>query len=214
VIVPDVAPEGTTNFSFDDETHVTTVAGVPFTVTTRVAPAAPKPLPVTVTVAPTAAVPGLKLRTFGSTVNAPLEVVVPPAFVTAIGPLTPPVGIVTLSDVLEATLKVALTPPILTEDVPEKVAPASVTTVPVTPWSGLIGSVIVGRIASFVVLAADVPPGVVTVTLADTAFDGTVSESCVAEIGEKGTATDPTFTAVTPAKFAPVTVTTSPARAG
>src|SRR5206468_2021388 len=73
--------------------------------------------------------------TFGSTVNVFAVVVVPPAFVTAIGPVTAPAGTVTFNCPATST-NPAGTPPTFTDDVPVNDFPVTVTTVPVKPWVG------------------------------------------------------------------------------
>src|SRR4051794_34758024 len=141
LIAPDAAPCGTTTLS----DVAVTVVGTPETPpakSTRSAP--PKPLPLTVIVAPVGPDVGAKEAIFGSTVKEPAVTDVPPAFVTAIEPLSAATGIVTRRLVGLSTAKAAATPPIFTEDVPLKVFPLNVRTAPAKPCVGAKGSSIVG----------------------------------------------------------------------
>ena len=126
------------------------VAETPPPKSTRSAPL--KPLPVIVTNVPTAPLVGVKLWIFGSTVKVPDVVVVPPGFVTAIGPVRAPAGTPSFRVVAETTTNAAPTPPTFAAVVPVNVLPVSVTTVPAVPSLGVNDSSIVGRTLSAVAL--------------------------------------------------------------
>ena len=88
---------------------------------------APKPVPVIVTFAPPTAARGENETSFGSTLKGVVVFVVPPAFVTAIGPSTAAFGTVTFNDVPPTpTVNTAATVPLnFTLDVPVNVFPES-----------------------------------------------------------------------------------------
>ena len=85
----------------------------------------PNPVPAIVTFVPLVAERGENETSFGSTLNGFAVLVVPPAFVTAIGPSTAAFGTVTLSVVAPTpTVNAATTVPLnLTLVVPVKVLP-------------------------------------------------------------------------------------------
>src|SRR4051812_5226148 len=198
-IGPVAAPCGTATFSELAVTFVGTLETPP-PKSTRSAPA--KPLPFTVITAPVAAEPGKNFVMVGSTVNWFAVVVVPPAFVTEIGPVTAAVGTVTFSCPVTSA-KAAGTPPTLTDVVRVNVFPVNVTTVPVKPCVVAKGSSIVGNTLNTGPVA--VPPGVTTVTAPDRAPAGTWVKSCVPSGDtESITAlTVPNFTLVAPSSVVP-----------
>jgi len=138
--------------------------------------------------------------------------------VTVTAPATP-AGAVAVIEVAETTTTfVAELAPNFTAVAPVKLVPVMVTTVP--PAAGpLVGlnAVTVGA-ATYVKLTTlvDVPPGVVTVTVAAPATPA--GEVAVIEVAELTTTFDaafaPNFTAVAPVKFEPVIVTDVPPAAG
>ncbi len=111
--------------------------------------------------------------------NVPELVAVPPDVVTAIVPVTAPVGTVAVTLVDETTLNVvAVVPSNLTAVAPVKFVPVIVTDVPTGPEVGE-NDVIVGAAAVTVnvpELVAD-PPGVVTVILPVVAPVGTMAST-------------------------------------
>ena len=141
------------------------------------------------------------------TVNALVDVAVPPAVVTLIAPLVAPFGTVAEMWPASVTEKVAVVPLNFTPVAPVKFVPVIVTFVPDCP---LVGEklVIVGAAALTVKLPADVafPCGVTIEILPVTAALGTVAITFVALTTEKiVAATPPIETEVAPFKFVPVT---------
>ena len=198
-------------------TFATTAVGVTLTIVvalttlnvTSVAP--PKPVPLIVTFVPATAAEGVKLVTFGTTVNVSALVVGPPAFVIVIGRVTAPVGTVALICVLETSViaPVAVGDPNAILVTPLNVFPVIVTTVPAAPLDGA-NDVIVGRTPKLTTLVA-VPAGVVTVIFAVSAPAGTCaviwkSSSTV----NVESATVPNLTDVAPVNDVPMIVTVSP----
>src|SRR5262249_56976316 len=98
----------------------------------------PKPVPVIVTFAPPAEAAGVNDAILPSTLNGLPVAVVPPAFVTEIGPSTAALGTVTLRVVPPAPIvNGAVTVPLnFTDVVPVKVFPFRVTGVPATASFG------------------------------------------------------------------------------
>ena len=168
-----------------------------------------------VTFAPPAAATGENETSFGSTLNGYVVLVVPPAFVTAIGPSTAPLGTVTFNDVPPTpTLNGAATVPLnFTLVVPVKVFPARMMWAPATPSFGAGSPLIVGRTFNVVGLFA-VPSRFVALTVAVRALSGTVNWKLVAETEPGLTASAPSLAVRAPlaVKFDPLTITVSPAR--
>jgi hypothetical protein len=123
-IGPVVVPDGTTARSDVAVTALSAVVDVPLKLT-DVAPRSPDPE--IVTVEPVAPVAGVNPVILGRTVKLPRNEVVPPAFVTLIGPLVAAAGTVARSCVAETGVTVAATPLNFT-DAPPSVLPLIVTT--------------------------------------------------------------------------------------
>ena len=179
----------------------------------------PRLVPVTVMSVPTLPDAGVKLVRVGATGVAPtvkLAVLVPtpPAVVTEIEPLVPPVGTAVTIDVLESTVKDVTEMPLsLTAVVPTKLAPVSVTVVPTPPVVGVnevtVGTLAVALTVKLVALVTT-PPYVVTATGPVVAPDGTDVAMDVAETTTKGALVPLNFTDVVPVKLVPVMVTPEP----
>jgi hypothetical protein len=133
----------------------------------------PRPVPLIATATPTLPLVGEKLVTFGRTVNVPALVSLPPEVVTVIVLLDAVVGTVTLIEVDDRRLNVAVTVPNFTDVTPTKPLPEIVTAVPAGPLVGE-NPLIVGAIPKFVVLRT-IPPGVVTLMRPVVAAAGTVA---------------------------------------
>ena len=174
---------------------------------TAVAPA--KFVPVIVTTVPAGPLAGAKLAIVGAPMKLDELVAVPPAVVTLNGPVVTPAGAVAWIEVAEATEKPAATPLNFTALAPVKFVPVIVTTVPAAPLVG-VKLAIVGGTTKLAELVA-VPPAVVTLSGPVVTPAGAVAWIEVVEATEKPAATPLNFTAVAPAKFVPVIVTTVPA---
>jgi hypothetical protein len=94
-------------------------------------------VPVIVTLSPDMPLVGVKPVIFGSTLKTATLVAVPWGVVTLIDPVVAPEGTVAVIDVLEMTLKLALTPLNLTAVAPLKFVPVIVTLVPTAPIVGV-----------------------------------------------------------------------------
>ena len=126
------------------------------------------------------------------TVKTAELVAVPPGVVTAMFPVTAPVGTVAVTCVSEFTVKVvAATPPKVTLLVPVRPVPVITTTAPGGPLVGLnpdtVGPTTTVKTAELVA----VPPGVVTTIFPVIAPVGTVAVTCVSEFTVKVVAATP-----------------------
>jgi hypothetical protein len=142
-ICPVRPPAGTAAFTCVADTEVGAAATPPKL--TAVAEA--MFVPFTVTTVPTAPEAGVKLDTVGAgtvTVKSDALVAVPPAVVTAIGPVVAPAGTVAVTCVAESTENVvALVPWKVTASAPVRSVPVIVTLVPTGPLGG-VNPLIVG----------------------------------------------------------------------
>lgn len=126
-----------------------------------------KLLPVTVTVEPTRPLEGVKDEMTGAggsvTVNEVVLVAVPPVLVTVIGPLDAPEGTTKLICVALTTVKLTDRLLSVTEEVPEKFVPVTVTVTPGQPLSGLNPEIVGGGMMTVKEEElATVPPDAVT----------------------------------------------------
>lgn len=186
-------------------------------VTTAADPAKPTAVtelrfaPVIVSEAPGATGVGANEMMVGSPAKPALAVAAPDGVVIVIGPPVTPVGTVAVTFVAESTLNDdAGTAPKRTAVAPARFAPVSVTTVPARPPGGS-KVVIAGDETVKVAVVTPVLTGVVTEMRPVTALGGTVTVTAVGvtEVGVVGRPLN--FTAVAPARFAPVIVSVVPA---
>ena len=127
---------------------------------------------------------GAARANYGVTVKLVALVPVPPGVVTAIGPVTAPVGTSASTCVSWITWKlVAATPPNVTFVAPVKLCPVIATDVPTGPLVGL-KLAMEGTTEKAVGLVA-IPPGVVMVILPVFAPAGTVAVTWVSELTVK-----------------------------
>jgi hypothetical protein len=147
------------------------------------------------------------------TVKLVAEVAVPFGVVTVIFPVVAEAPTTAVICVALSTVKLAAAEPLnLTALAPVKFVPVIVTDVPASPLAGLKPEIVGAfRIVKFVVDAA-VPPGAPTRILPVPVLLATVAVICVALSTEKlAAAMLLNASDVTPVKFVPVIVTTSPA---
>jgi hypothetical protein len=155
-------------------------------------------------------------------------VAVPFGVVTEMVPVRAPVGTLVVILVELLTVKVAATPPKVTDVAPVKFVPPSVTLVPTLPDDGVKLEIVGAPVAAVVVVVdavvvvvvvptvntavlVPVPAGVVTARAPLAKPDGTTAVICVALTTVNDVAaTPPKRTAVAPVKFEPVTVTVLP----
>ena len=171
----------------------------------------PRFVPVMATLTPIAPLPGEKLLIAGVKLTVKLfaVVTVPPAVVTAMGPVVAPVGTmaVIFTDVL--TVKAAAVPLNVTDDAPAKLVPLMATLVPVVPVDG-VKLVIRGATMKLAALVA-VPPGDVVTTIVPVfAVAGTVAVIWVGPLTLNAALMPLNRTEETPAKLAPLMVTLAP----
>jgi hypothetical protein len=172
-----------------------------------------KLVPVIVTELPTEPLAGENDVTVGAATTVKLDplVPVPPGVVTAIAPVVAPAGTVVVIEVAETTVNdAALTPLNITAVAPVKLVPVIVTEAPTAPLVGendaTVGATVTVKLDALV----PVPPGPVTVTVPVVAVAGTVAVICVPETIENVAVFVLNFTAVTPVKLRPVSVTEVP----
>ncbi len=175
----------------------------------------PKPVPLIVTFAPPAAALGVNVVTFPSTENGFAVMVVPPAFLTEIGPSTAAAGTVTFNDVPPTPIENgAVTVPLnFTDDVPENVLPVKMTCVPAAASFGAGSPSIVGRTFNVAGLV-EVPFAFVADTEAVRPLSGTTNWKLVSVTNPTVSTSEPSFAVgANPVarKFEPFTVTVSPA---
>jgi hypothetical protein len=216
LIVPLVAPVGTTAVICVAESTVKLVAAVRLNVTS-VAPV--RFVPVMTTVVPTGPLIGTNETIVGAvegTVKFEGLAAVPPGVVTLIGPVVAPVGTTAVICVAELTVKlVAAVVLNSTWVAPVRFVPVITTDVPAGPLVGE-NDVIVGPggdpVTSKLYSLVSVPPGVVTVILPSTAPVGTATVICVPSGDQVKLvwSTPPNSTSVAPTNFEPLTVTLVP----
>jgi hypothetical protein len=215
VIGPLDAPAGTVVVMRVSLTTVKAAATPPANVT-DVAPR--RPVPVITTAVPTGPDVGEIDVIVGPgatvvTVKLPELVPVPAEVVTAIGPEVAPDGTVAVSCVAELTANdVAAVPLNVTDVVPVKPVPVTVTDVPTGPELGA-NPVTVGADAGVTEKLPElvpVPADVVTEIGPDVAPDGTVAVSCESVPAVNDAVVPLNFTAVAPVKPEPLTVTDVP----
>ena len=168
-------------------------------------------VPVIVTVEPGAAVVGVNDVMVGGAAKLADAVAVPAAVDMLMGPLVTLAGTVARTVVVDTLVNDAAgVVPKRTAVVPERFAPVMVTTVPAAPSAGE-NSVIAADETLNIPVATPVLTGVSTEMSPVTAFGGTatVIEVAVTVVGVAGEPLN--FTAVAPAKLAPVRVRTVPA---
>jgi hypothetical protein len=175
VIGPVVAPTGTV--ALIDVAEETLKLALTLLNCTEVAVVNPEP--VMVTLAAAAPLAGVKLVSFGNTINLLLLVSTPAAVVTVMRPVLAVLGTVARSDVAEIRLKLAATPLNFTAVVPLRLLAVMVTIVLVVPLAG-VKLFNPAMIVKPVALLA-VPPAVVTEIGPELAPCGTVAVIDVAE---------------------------------
>jgi hypothetical protein len=155
-IGPGSAKLGTTAWSFESESTVTELAGLPLN-PTSVAPGT-KREPTTSMLAPTGPQVGVNELIVGGTPKGDALVPVPFCVVTEIAPVFAPSGTVAWISVSESTVKLAATPPNVTALAPVKFSPTMSTVVPGSPFDG-VNDLIVGavRIASSTSTSSKMP---------------------------------------------------------
>ena len=181
VILPVVAPVGTVVVIWVSESMLP-VAATPLKARPVVVA---KPVPVIVTVAPTAPEVGENEVIVGPvevSVKLELLVAVPLGVVSVIGPVPAPVGAWQVTWVSVLKVNVAVTPLNLTEVVPVKPVPVSVTVVPTGPCVGVNEVIVGGTFSVKLELLVAVPPGVVTEIGPVPAPVGAWQVICVAEL--------------------------------
>jgi hypothetical protein len=143
------------------------------------------------------------------TVKVPTLVAVPAPVLTLIFPVVAPAGTMALSLVGESTVTLLDRVPLkVTPGAPVKLAPLTITIVPITPLDG-VKLVIRGATRKLAALVA-VPPGVVTAIGPLVAPAGTIAVIWPAESTVKPACLPLNFTAVAPVKLVPLTTTAVP----
>ena len=143
------------------------------------------------------------------TVKAVALVAVPPGVVTAIFPVTAPVGTVAVTCVSEFTVgAIASTPPKVTFVVCARLTPVMVTTVPTGPLGGV--KLVICGVTRKITLLESVPEGVTTLTVPVVAPAGTVVVIKEAETTLNVAAVPLNVTLVAPVSLVPRILTAAP----
>ena len=137
-------------------------------------------------------------------------VAVPPGFVTWIGPVAAPAGTTAFNFESLTMLYVAETPLKVTDVVPVKPLPRTVTAVPTGPLVGVKEEMDGLRVTLKLVELVATPDGVDTVIRPVAAPFGTIAVICVSVFTVKLAASPAKRTAVAPVKPRPVIVTVLP----
>jgi hypothetical protein len=173
-----------------------------------------KPAPSTSTIAPTIPCPGVKETIEGGAMNVKsvVEIAVPAAFVTSMGPVVAPAGTVHVITPSEATVKALAGVPLKRSAVaPVKPEPESSTGVPEGPSSGSKEAMEGGTITTNSAAALDVPAAFVNSITPVDAPAGTVAVITLSEETVNRLAgVPPKLTSVTPVKPEPRSSTEAP----
>jgi len=207
---PVVAATGAFTVMRVSDTTVNNDAGVPLNATDI---ALDRPLPVTVTTVPAGPEPGVNAAITGGgmTVNAPLEMAIPPGVVTWIGPVAASAGTPAVMVVSETTVNTGAAAAVkLTALAPVSPVPVMVTVVPRGPAFGVNEVITGGGMTVNALLDVTVPPGVTMVIGPDVAPAGTVVVIVVSEAAVNTEASPLNVTEAAPVSPVPVIVTVMP----